>query len=309
MVHPVRVVLAEEVVGLNLPQEWDFKKCPIQYIQYPQKKITGCDIAKYTIVSKGGLCPYHGGSESNIDGKTWCATKFEQYSKQLKRKHRLNALDLKTEELFLQCVLDKSLAEGDETKALAEVDDAVPDQEISPPNNDNSNDEAGEDFDSDVDNDDDQVAVAGRRKSRRFKTCFKEKSEPLRVNDVIQYYKQQATAGNRDALCQATILAIDPKGDRIITIDDPYTILEPTHQVKRIKRYNGRNRKLEDIAGTFRPIENYVLKKEGDPKALGKQLAKKNSEMIGIIKKHQNVAKAKMKKDGFCLEDSFRDFK
>jgi len=294
MIHPVRVVPREETVGLALRDWNDEKECPIQYIQFPHSIIKG-GAGRYDIVSKRSLSPYYGKGEVSDQ---WCQTKFEHYSKQLKRSHRgLEAVDLKTEESFLLCVLQKSLGEGEQEKKLAEVDEAVP-EEISTTN------KAEGVVENDSEEEDDYEEPRRTRRLSRRSTIMQEKKEPLRPGDRIEYYNQQCVAGDPSGLCQATILFIDPAGDRILTIDDAFTNLQPDHQVKRIQRiYRGT---LKENDGQFRAINQYTLKREGDPDALSKVVARSKVWGEGVIQRTQDKMIAKAEKDGFCPKDMIR---
>lgn len=299
MIHPVRVVPREETVGLALRDWNDEKECPVQYIQFPHSIIKG-GAGRYDIVSKRSLSPYHGKGEVRDQ---WCPTKFEQYSKQLKRCHRgLEAADLKTEESFLLCVIQKSLGEGEQEKKLAEVDEAVP-EEISTTNKDE------EVVENDSEEEEDYKETRGTKRLSRRSTIMQKKEplrkkEQLRPGDRIEYYHQQCVAGDPSGLCQATILFIDPTGDRILTIDDAFTNLQPDHQVKRIKRiYRGT---LKECDGQFRAINQYTLKREGDPDALKKIIGRDKAWGEGVIEKTQDKMIALAEKDGFCPKDMIR---
>ncbi len=249
--YPIRVVPREEVIGLCL-KEWNTEtERPVQYIQYPHKQIKR-DLGLYDVVSVKSLTPYHG------DGPTdsWCAKRFQQYSKQLKRTLKgLTEIDLMTEKSFLGLVLEQSYKEEkNENERNLLLDKPAP-VEIAAPEKE---DEQAEN-DSDGNHDDDDGGVGGRRS--RLCRSNDVKSEPLRPGDVIQYYKPTATAGDPDALCQAEVKYVNPKGNPILITSDIFTILPSDHQVKRVKRMN--RGKLLDHNGRFRAINEYVLKKEG----------------------------------------------
>ena len=252
--YPVRVVPREEVVGLSL-KEWDTEtERPVQYIQYPHKQIKR-DLGLYDVVSVKSLTPYHGG-----DGPTdsWCSKRIQQYSKQLKRTLKgLTEIDLLSEKAFLKLVLEQSLKEEESERERSLLAEAAPAESASS----EKEDEQVEN-DSDDDDDDDDVNDSGG--GRRSRLCRSEsvKREPLRVGDIIEYYKPTSVAGNPDALCQAEVKFINPKGSPIIITSDIFTILPSEHQVKRVKRMH-RGKLLDHHNGSFRAINSYILQKEG----------------------------------------------
>jgi hypothetical protein len=249
-IYPIRVVPREEVVGLCL-KEWDAEtERPVQYIQFPHKQIKR-DLGLYDVVSVRSLTPYHGDGPKD----SWCSKKIEQYSKQLKRTLKgLTEIDLITEEAFLNLTLKQSLKEEENERERALLDKAAPVESAASANED-------EQADIDSDDDDDDVDCSGDGRRSRLCRSNNVKSEPLRVGDVIEYYKPHSVAGNPDALCEAEVKFINPKGDPILITSDVFTILPSDHQVKRVKRMH--RGKLLDHNGRFRAINNYVLKKEG----------------------------------------------
>ena len=296
VIYPVRVVPRDETVGLMLKDYNGDTECPVQYIQYPHPQIKGHDIGQYDIATKKSLTHYHGdGDDENV----WCATKIEQYLKQLKRAHKiLQPVDLKTEECFLQIVLQKSLLEVEQDAKRAEVDEAVP-EEISPTNQEEQR------VESDSEDDDAHANPTGRsRRTRGSSNGVQERTERLRVGDQIAFYTQMGVAGDVSAYREATIHGIDPKAEHILTIDDAFTNLQPDHQVKRIKRLH--RGKLVDNDGQWQSINKYILKKEGDPDAYRKVLAGEHARMNEIRDRHKEEMITKMEADGFCPKDLLR---
>jgi len=296
-IFPVRLASREEIVGMALRECKGEKECAIQYIQYPHTKL-GKDVGLYDIASKNGLTPYYGNGDKRDQ---WCEMKFEQYAKQLKRSHKLQDVDVKTEEIFLQCILQKSLDEGENAKKSAEVDEAVLETSST------TNEEEKDNVDSESDEDDDEREMIGgtKRRTRGGTSGMQERTERLKPGDRIQFYKQQCVAGDPSGLMEATILNIDPKADHILTLDDTFTNLEPHHQVKRIQRYE-RGKLVNNDGGQFRPISTYMLKKEGNPNASKEVRAAEKARVDEIIKRNKDQMVMKMKKDGFCPEDMLR---
>jgi hypothetical protein len=262
VIYPVRVVPREEVVGLSL-KDWDAEtERAVQYIQYPHKSLTKRNLGLYDVVSLRSLTPYNGGGDDGSKD-TWCTKKMEQYSKQLKRtlKGGLTDIDLITEKTFLNLVLKQSLKEEEYEKERNAILDRAAETSLQDLICDKEDKQA--ENDSDDNNSDDDDIVDCNSGGRRSRMCRSDnvKSEPLRVGDVIEYYKPNSVAGNPDALCEAEVKFINPKGDPILVTTDVFTILPPDHQVKRVKRMH--RGKLHDHNGRFRAINNYVLKKEG----------------------------------------------
>jgi hypothetical protein len=303
MIYPVRVATREETVGLMLPEYNGETECPVQYIQYPHPQYKGKDNCLFDIASKKQLTPYH---EDSTDQKHWCATKVEQYLKQLKRAHKnLQPVDLKTEECFLQIVLGKSLLEKEQDATRANVDEAVPEEISTKVNEDNKRIE----YDSDDDDDDDDYGgnTTGRprlRTTRGTSSGVQERTERLRVGDHIAFYTQMGVAGDANAYREATIHGIDPQAEHMLIIDDAFTNLQPDHQVKRIRRLH--RGKLVDHEGQWRSINNYILKKEGDPDAYRKVLEGEHARVNEIRLRKKDEMIAKMEKDGFCPKDMLR---
>lgn len=286
MIYPVRVVPREEVVGIALGDWNEDTHCPIHYIRYPRN--TGAQ-GSYATASRRSLSPYYGEGEKD----RWCPLKVEKYAKQLKKDRTgLDATDIQIEAAFLACALQKSLAEGEQAEQRKAVDDAMP-EDIA------TDRQAATAPDSESDDDDEEEARGGRRTLRRS-TGGQERKEPLRLGDHIEYYAQQSTGGDERGRRTAEILYIDPKGNRgqpLLTIDDPMTALQPDHHVKRVKRQ--RYGKLLDHDGVYRPIDEYVLKKEGDPEAHAKILARNTAVMKEGIQRRKEETLANMEKDGF----------
>ena len=257
-IYPVRVVPREEVVGLCL-KDWDAEsERAVQYIQYPHKQ-SKKNLGLYDVVSVRSLTPYNGSGPKDA----WCTKKIQQYSKQLKRTLKgATEVDLITEQHFLSLVLKQSLKEEEYEKERNALLDKAAAASLEGSTSDKEDEQQAEN-DSDNDEDDDDDIDIGCSSGRRSRLCRGNnvKSEPLRVGDVIEYYKPQSVAGNPDALCEAEVKFINPKGDPILITTDVFTILPPDHQVKRVKRMH--RGKLLDHDGRFRAINSYVLKKEG----------------------------------------------
>lgn len=283
ILYPVRIPPVEETIGLSLGKWNEESQCVVQYVQYPHKAIKGNDVGRYGIASKKRLIPYYGDEDTK---DKWCSKRLESYCKQLKRMHKgFEAVDAKVEGYYLDRVLKQSLLEEAtlSNEEGAEIyDKANPEEVVIEKSVEEQQSDSGDD-------DDDNKGDAGRRKT-----------EPLRVGDRIQFYKPHLKAGDPSALCDATILCINPKGDPILTIDQFFMHLPAGHQVKRIQRYN--RGKLQDHSGSFRPINSYLLKKEGDKNAAKQTREKESARFNSIVEKNMANMTKKMEGEGISSE-------
>lgn len=307
--YPVRLAQYDETVGLNLPAYDSNKKCPIEYIQYPHKHIKG-HVGQFDLSTKKQLIPYYGQVDDSRE--KWNVGLFDNYTSQLKRTHKgMTNEDFVTENLYLQLVLDKSLAEAVEQERLRNAVDTVAVLPPLPleaketfPSNDYENEQrTSSDSDNDIDNA--KNGSTSRRETRADKSGSQDKTEPLRVGDRIAYFTQQGTAGQESDRREATVLNIDPKGPHILTIDDAFTNLQPDHLVLRIARLQ-RGKLVPNDNGQWRSINKFTLKKEGDPDAYSKVLRGEQASVNELKQRLQQSAMTKMKEDGFCLEDVFQ---
>lgn len=305
---PVRLAQHDETVGLNLPSYDSNKSCPIEYIQYPHKQIKG-HVGQFDVSTKRQLTPYYGQVDDSRNH--WNVGLIDCYRAQLQRKHKgITTEDLVTEHWYLQLVLDKSLAEAveeerlcnavDTTTPLLEAKETLPSDDAS----ENKEQRTNSDDDSDIDNAKNNGSTS-RRKTRADKSGMQDKTEPLRVGERIAYFPQQGTAGQLSNRREATVLSIDPKGPHVLTIDDAFTNLHPDHLVQRISRLQ-RGKLVPNDNGVWRPINTFILKKEGDPDAYSKVLRGEQADVNELKQRVQQNAMTKMKEDGFCLDDVFQ---
>lgn len=307
--YPVRLAQHDETVGLNIPSYDSNKSCPIEYIQYPHKQIKG-HVGQFDVTTKRQLTPYYGQVDDSRNH--WNVGLIDCYRTQLQRKHKgITTEDLVTEHWYLQLVLDKSLAEAveeerlrnavDTTTPLLEAEETLPSDDASENREQRTN---SDDDDSDIDNAKNNGSTS-RRKTRADKSGMQDKTEPLRVGERIAYFPQQGTAGQLSNRREATVLSIDPKGPHVLTIDDAFTNLHPDHLVQRIARLQ-RGKLVPNDNGVWRPINAFILKKEGDPDAFSKVLRGEQAAVNELKQRVQQNAMTKMKEDGFCLEDVFQ---
>ena len=299
---PVRACPLDEIVGLALrptkkmnvkdvTANWDDEKvCPIQDIQYPHPIMK--DVGQYDKVSKKNLTPYWGDGEAKDN---WCQKRLELYLKYLKQMKGFGLVECKTEELYLERVLRKSFIEEEKKNELMELDQVT--SEVDTKLSGNSFDRKGS-RSADSDSGDDEESMPCLRFNRGQKT------DSLRCGDIIAFYKPPYGAGDQRGYCEAKIIYINPKGKQILEIDEFFVNLQPDHQVKRIKRnYRG---KLVDHHGKFRPINEYILKKEGGSNAMNRGFKKEKTRVDGIIQKAKEIIKSKLDKDEFGPRDLLR---
>mmetsp|Transcript_13491 Transcript_13491/g.30974 ORF Transcript_13491/g.30974 Transcript_13491/m.30974 type:complete len:401 (-) Transcript_13491:95-1297(-) len=286
-VYAVRIPSPDETVGLHFRKYDESKQCKVQYIQYPHDSKNAAR-GRYDLAGVKSLTPYHGGKEEQ---SAWCPALFERYAKQLK-KDKVDSLGLKKEYLFLQRILKEAECEEREKKRAKELEDIPAEIEtkaICP--KETELEDAAEAEESEDETED----------------MWSRKRDPLRAGDVIGFYEQQAKI--RDETYRTyKVVAVNPKartaGGRILTLDDPLIVLGPDHQVKIVQRMI--RGKLQDHNGTFRPLEEYSLRKSGGPDAAAKLMAQAAQRNKDIIKRKQDEMIAKAKADGFCPEDMIR---
>uniref|UniRef100_A0A7S2M4A6 Uncharacterized protein n=1 Tax=Skeletonema marinoi TaxID=267567 RepID=A0A7S2M4A6_9STRA len=283
--YPIRVVPRDEVIGLFL-KEWNADtERPVQYIQYPHRQIKR-DLGLYNVVSLKSLTPYHG------DGPTdsWCAKRFQQYSKQLRQRLKgLTEIDLMTEKTFLGLVLEQSLKEYENEKELSSLFDKHAEE------NAEKEDEQAENDDEDVDDD-----GSGGGRAKRLCRDDTAISEPLRPGDVIEYLSP--VVGERH---RATVMYINPKCSPILRTDHIYTLLPDDHHVKRVKR-KSRGKLHDNPGGRFRAINSYCLKKEGNPNAVKEIIAEQTAQLQARRQRAKDDLESKMDDGGFFPRDLIR---
>ena len=130
-------------------------------------------------------------------------------------------------------------------------------------------------------------------------------NEPIRVGDVIEYYSPIHVAGDPRGLRQATVLAIDPKNEIPLVLDNAECIPNDTN-VKRIKVELGGE--LVGHPGIFRPISRFKLSRTGRATIVD-ALAKQTTRIGGIMRKNMKRLKAKAEADGFAPMDLFVNIK
>ena len=285
--YAVRIPGDDETVGLHFRKYDEAKQCKVQYIQYPHESNKAAR-GRYDLAGVKSLTPYHGGNE---DQSAWCPALFERYSKQLKR-DKVDSLGLKKELLFLQKILKEAECEEREKKRAKELEDIPAEIETattSPKETDPEDSAEAEESEDDTED------------------MWNRKRDPLRAGDEIEFYEQQAQVSKR-TLRTMTVHAVNPKartsGGRILTLADPLVVLGPEHQVRIVKRMI--RGKLQDHDGTFRPIEEYSLRKSGGPDAAAKLMAQTAQRHKDTIKRKQDEMIAKARADGFCPEDMIR---
>eukprot|EP00984_Skeletonema_dohrnii_P024518 scaffold13651_cov118-Skeletonema_dohrnii-CCMP3373.AAC.5 len=124
-------------------------------------------------------------------------------------------------------------------------------------------------------------------------------NEPIRVGDVVQYYSPIHVAGDPRGLRRATVLAIDPKKDNPLVLDNAEYISSDTN-VKRIKVMSGGE--LVDHPGIFRPIFRFKLVKAGRA-TIADAMKMQSSRFGGIMRNNMKKLKSKAEAEGFAPMD------
>lgn len=304
----------------------------MQYVQYPHpfRKHVGI----YDKASIRSLIPFHGDTtttttngnyDDNNENRKWCPKRMELYLKQLKKGNKqFGALEAKTEELYLERVLEKSIMEEkeererdlldtvveDDVTAAAVADEAAGHDAVVDGKGEQSQYQANYDSEDD-DNDDDNDANTNtnnkqrKRPRRRCSTSpTTHKIEPLRPGDIIAFYKPPFGAGDPNGYTEATILSIDPHaekrgaGNSILTVDEFFVNLQKDHLVKRIKRKLRNGMLVDHPDGCFRAIDKYDLKKEGDPNGHKTVINQRTEETSEIFQRNKHILKKKLEDVG-----------
>lgn len=124
-------------------------------------------------------------------------------------------------------------------------------------------------------------------------------NEPLRVGDVIEYYSPIYVAGDPRGLREATVLAIDPKKENPLVLDNAEYIPNDTN-VKRVKVMSGGE--LVDHPGIFRPISRFKLVKAGKA-TMADAVRLQSSRFGGIMRNNMKKMQSKAEADGFAPMD------
>ena len=124
-------------------------------------------------------------------------------------------------------------------------------------------------------------------------------NEPMRVGDVIQYYSPIFVAGDPRGLREATVLAIDPKKENPLVLDNAEYIPNDIN-VKRIKVISGGE--LVDHPGIFRPIFRFKLVKAGKA-TMADAVKMQSSRFGGIMRNNMKKLKSKAEAEGFAPMD------
>jgi len=124
-------------------------------------------------------------------------------------------------------------------------------------------------------------------------------NEPMRVGDVIQYYSPIFVAGDPRGLRETTVLAIDPKKDNPLVLDNAEYVPNDTN-VKRIKVISGGE--LVDHPGIFRPIFRFKLVRAGRA-TMADAVRMQSSRFGGIMRNNMKKLKSKAEAEGFAPMD------
>lgn len=304
---PCRECHPDEALGLDIKKNWDpERKVLVQYIEW-------CTFSDRALVSRNSLTPYHGWKHRNKkerneeqhkekeEGVTasvpasWCTEKLKLLKRQ-RKKRSWPALEVRTEELYLQRILDHAikLREQVRKKEEKEKKDAPTSSHASVSQQITQLEKVKTEDDSLASSDEDDSEI----KMKKYK------SEHLRCGDVIEYYNPIFVHGDESGLTTATILAVNPKENPVLKLSSD-DVLPIETLVRRIKiMCRGKLLDNEDKA-EFNGIECYRLwkdvKNNGD-RTLSIQM--KAKRIRDIVVSGQERFKRKVLKSGLgdCSE-------
>ncbi len=215
--------------------------------------------------------------------------------------------DLEAQKLFIERVFSHAIRMEKETKQQADKDleDYYDDCSVEKGDNrvqfevdEESNDGNDESDDEELDAPYTQAITFDPDKFEPMAE-HETSNEPIRVGDVIEYYSPIHVAGDPRGLRQATVLAIDPKNEIPLVLDNAECIPNDTN-VKRIKVKSGGE--LLDHPGIFRPIFRFKLVKAG--RATAADALKMQSSRFGdIMRNNMKKLKSKAEAEGFAPMD------
>jgi hypothetical protein len=303
VIYPVRIPPDEsEYIGykdvLDKRIKDRSKQTVVQFLQFPHAEIKSNDIGLYDVVSRNQLLPFFGKSHDNKD--VWCPDISAQYLKQLKQKHKLGNQHCRVEQLYLEKILQIAKDEEADRVELDQYNVAADEPEelkIEDPEPVATTQEE----DSDVEDD-------GKRRSKRRRSCDDNNGEWLHVGDVIQFYKPGYLAAGRENLRQATIVAIHPREDPLLTVDcegEMNLYIPNDHRVMRVKRIE-RGSLVDCTGNKYWPVNTFTLKNEGSKNARKKVIGKQVAKVKTIRERHMKETMKKIEEDGCGPTDIFR---
>ena len=277
------------------------KKVVVQYVQFPHVEISSRDIGLYAVVPRSQLVPYHG-SDSNKE--QWCPILSQKYFHQLKRQHKqVGDEQIRIEELYLERVLQKAVEEEESKAQLEQYDIAIEEPEEEELT-------TRESTTAPVDSDVESVETTGnlRRSKRHRRNEDPKNTDWLHIGDVIQLYKPSTTAGHPENLRMATIRAIHPQSEYILTVDCPdefHLVIPNEHPIKRIKRME--RGKLVICTGTkYWPVDSFTMKREGEKDAAQKMVRERVCEMKKSLEEKKRLLVEQIEEDGCGPVDLLR---
>lgn len=228
------------------------------------------------------------------------------------QKHICRPSQLEAQKLFIERVFNHAIRMEKESKedANKDLEDYYDDCSVERGNSRvqfevNEESDGGEDEDDDR-SDDEELDIPYTQAISFDPDNFDEpmdenetSNEPLRVGDVIEYYSPIFVAGDPRGLREATVLAIDPKKEYPLVLDNAEYIPNDT-SVKRVKVMSGGE--LVDHPGIFRPISRFKLVKAGRA-TIADAVKMQSSRFGGIMRNNMKKLKSKAEADGFAPMD------
>jgi hypothetical protein len=314
-IYPVRIPADDdEYIGYKsiLRIKYPDRQCVVQFLLFPHVEITSKTYAlKYEVVVRSRLVPYHGGRETpQAEHDRWCPDLSEKYLTQLRRHYKcLGEVQLRTEELYLERVLEKAREERNDRICLEKYNVMAEEEEPQECKWVTQQQPEEEEDAKSIGDDSDRETTHGLRRSKRNWNQFDDtNNEWLHCGDIIRFYKPGFSAGDARFLCEATIKSIRPREDPSLVVDcegEWYMDIPNYHPVMRIKRME-RGKLVENEGGCYRPVENYVLKREGGAHAAKEVMERRVRRVKEITQRNKQVALEKIEREGCGPTDMFR---
>lgn len=283
--YPIRMCPASEIaLAPALPQEWNVdKKVLVQFLgQYDAQNL-------YSLVPRTQLTPYYGSSSTDCK-EQWCPNTVEQYVKALQKKsgkNKLDAVQLRVEELYLDKILEKA---RDNERKLAQAA------------NTNNNDEE-EEVEKSLEQESSTpvIATTKKPKARRIIKSLNgavDNNEKLRAGDVIEYTHPQFVDGRPEGYREATVLSIQKREYPLVL--DNGEFLPRYHRIRRIQRLV--RGKLVEYNGKIRAICDHSLQYDKTKVNVGAGLAKEGARVASIVDKNMAKYQDKLQETGIPLD-------
>jgi len=297
--EPCRECHPDEALGLDIEQNWDpEQKVVVQYIEW-------CTLNDRALVNRNSLTPYHGGNYKNEKERDneqykknetpqWCNKKLELLKRQ-RRKRAWTLVQVLTEKLYLQRILDHAIEMHDQVREVEnkeEKDVIISSQVRLSQRITKHKDGNTENMNSDSSGEDDSEVVAKTRKT-----------ELLRCGDVIEYYSPIFVFGDERGLQTATIVAINSKASPVLELSSG-DVLPIETLVKRVQVMFGGKLHDNQEKGKYHGIQWYKLRTDVKNSGKSPGIKKQAKRFRDIIVESQEKFKRKVQKSGLgdCTE-------